>query len=147
MQLLNKLPETLHKFFSLLCFQKVVLKAASDSKPFLNLNHLQQRSFLRRSRLQMFFKIGVYISQISQDNATESLFLIKLQALLCNFIKESLQHKRFPVKFLKLLRTPIFHKTLPVAASNFSGNLQIFRRFFTSKITDNISRNFFMKMC
>ena len=147
MQLLNKLPETLHKFFSLLCFQKVVLKAASDSKPFLNLNHLQQRSFLRRSRLQMFFKIGVYISQISQDNATESLFLIKLQALLCNFIKESLQHKRFPVKFLKLLRTPIFHRTLPVAASNFSGNLQIFRRFFTSKITDNISRNLFMKMC
>ena len=59
MQLLNKLSEILHKFVSLVFFKIVVLKATSDSKPISNFNHLQQRSFLRRSRLQMFFKIGV----------------------------------------------------------------------------------------
>ena len=40
-------------------FQNSCFKATSDSKPISNFNHLQQRSFLRRSRLQMFFKIGV----------------------------------------------------------------------------------------
>ena len=38
-----------------------------------------------------------------------SLFLIKLQVLkTCNFIKKRLQHRCFPVKFAKFLRTPFF---------------------------------------
>ena len=40
-------------------FKIVVLKATFDSKPISNFNPLQQKSFLRRSRSQMFFKIGV----------------------------------------------------------------------------------------
>ena len=34
-----------------------------------------------------------------------SLFVIKLQA--CNFIKKRLQHRRFSMKFVKFLTTPI----------------------------------------
>ena len=36
-----------------------------------------------------------------------SLFQIKLQAKVCNFIKRRLQHMCFPVKFRKFLTTPI----------------------------------------
>ena len=39
-----------------------------------------------------------------------SLFLIKLQASsfrVCNFIKKRIQHKYFPAKLAKFLRTPI----------------------------------------
>ena len=36
-----------------------------------------------------------------------SLFLIKLQAWACNFIKKRLQHWHFPVKFAKFLKTSI----------------------------------------
>ena len=40
-QLLNKFPEILHKFVSLIFFQKyTVLKAASYSKPISNFKHL-----------------------------------------------------------------------------------------------------------
>ena len=35
-----------------------------------------------------------------------SLFLISLK--VCNFIKKRLQHRCFPVKFAKFLRTPFF---------------------------------------
>ena len=35
-----------------------------------------------------------------------------------NFIKKRLQHKYFPVKFVKFLRTPFFYRTPPVAASD-----------------------------
>ena len=59
-QLLNKFPEILHKFVSLIFFQKyTVLKAASYSKPISNFKHLQQKSFFRSSCSQMFLKIGV----------------------------------------------------------------------------------------
>ena len=34
-----------------------------------------------------------------------------------NFVKKRLQHRLFPVKFAKFLRTPFFYRTAPVAAS------------------------------
>ena len=55
----NATKQILHKFVSLIFFKIVVLKATPDSKPIPNFNHLQQRSFHRRSCSQMFFKIGV----------------------------------------------------------------------------------------
>ena len=59
-QLLNKFPEILHKFVSLIFFPKyTVLKAASYSKPISNFKHLQQMSFFRSSCSQMFLKTGV----------------------------------------------------------------------------------------
>ena len=54
------------------------------------------------------------ILQISQEKyLCSSLFLIKLQALspqVCNFIKKRLQHRCFPMKFGKFLRTCIFEE-------------------------------------
>ena len=55
----NATKQILRKFVSLIFFKIVVLKATPDSKPIPNFNHLQQRSFHRRSCSQMFFKIGV----------------------------------------------------------------------------------------
>ena len=55
----NATKQILRKFVSLIFFKIVVLKATPDSKPIPNFNHLQQRSFHRRSSSQMFFKIGV----------------------------------------------------------------------------------------
>ena len=55
----NATKQILHKFVTLIFFKIVVLKATPDSKPIPNFNHLQQRSFHRRSCSQMFFKIGV----------------------------------------------------------------------------------------
>ena len=48
----------------------------------------------------------------------QSLFLIKLQASACNFIKKRLWHRCFHVNFVKFIRTP-FYRTLVVAASSF----------------------------
>ena len=39
-----------------------------------------------------------------------SLFLTKLQAQACNFIKKRFRHRYFPTKFDKFLRTPFFAK-------------------------------------
>ena len=50
-----------------------------------------------------------------------SIFLIKLQALACNFIKKRLQHRFFSVKFAKLLRTPILKKICERLLLNLSG--------------------------
>ena len=47
----------------------------------------------------------------------ESLFnkIAGLEA--CNFIKKTLQHRCFPVKLAKFLRTPFFYRTPQVATS------------------------------
>ena len=81
MQLLNKLSEILHKFFSLIIFfiKIVVLKAASDSKPLFKFQIHQQRS----SRVQMVFKISVpeNLANFRGKHLFFSLILIKLQTL------------------------------------------------------------------
>ena len=57
------------------------------------------------------------ILQNSQgNNYARVLFLKKLQALACNFIKKRLQHSCFPVNFATFLKTS-FCKTPLVAAS------------------------------
>ena len=49
------------------------------------------------------------ISQHSQENACARVsFLIKLQALACNFIQKETWHRRFPVNVGKFLSTPFF---------------------------------------
>ena len=60
-----------------------VSKAASDSKPISNFSHLQQRSFFKRSHLQMFFKTGVpkNFANFTGKHQCWSRFLIKLQVL------------------------------------------------------------------
>ena len=65
----------------------------------------------RSSSLQMFFKVGVLenFTNFPGKHLCWSPFLIKLQ--VCNFIKKSLQHRYFPVKFVKFLRTPFLQNT------------------------------------
>ena len=41
----------------------------------------------------------------------ESLFLMKLQAEACSFIKKRLWHRCVPVNFAKFLRTPFLQNT------------------------------------
>ena len=53
------------------------------------------------------------ISRNSHENTCARVsFLTKLQA--CNFIKNRLQHRCFPVNIAKFLRTPFFNRTPPV---------------------------------
>ena len=35
---------------------------------------------------------------------------------LATLLKNTLQHKSFPVNFEKVLRTPVFHRTTPIVA-------------------------------
>ena len=86
------------------------------------LGHFVMMTKLRSNRSQMFFKIGVKknikkfkkflkkFRKCHRKTPVVESFLIKLQ--VCNFIKKRLQHKYFPVKFAKFLRTPFFTKHL-----------------------------------
>ena len=76
----------------------------------------------RSSRLQMFFKIGVFIkvSQIHRKTpVTEALFFRP-----ATLLKMKLWHKCFPVNYTKILRAPFLKNTSggcftsPVAASH-----------------------------
>ena len=59
--------------------------------------------------------------KISQENTVLESLLNKAAGLqACNFIKRRLQHRHFPVKFGKFLRTPIFEKYLRTTASVLS---------------------------
>ena len=61
----------------------------------------------------MFFKIGVLknFANFTGKHLLESLFIKAAGLKACNFNKKRLQHRCFPVKFAKCLRTP------PTAAS------------------------------
>ena len=65
----------------------------------------------RSSRLQMFFKIGVLknCANFTGKHLCWSLFLKNSCSLkACNFIIKRLQHRCFPVRFTKFLKTPSF---------------------------------------
>ena len=66
------------------------------------------RSQMSSSRSQTFFKIGVLknVANFTGRDLCWSLFLIKLQAL-----KKRLQHRCFPPKFAKFLRTLFLQNT------------------------------------
>ena len=75
----------------------------------------------------MYSKIGALktFAKFTGKHLCWSLFLIKLQTLSagpqpCNFIKNGLQHRCFPMNLLKFLR--LICRTPPVAASFFSSN-------------------------
>ena len=63
----------------------------------------------------MFLKI----SQNSQENTCVGIsFFDKFADLRpATLLKERLQHRCFPVNFVKFLRAPFFYRTSPVAAS------------------------------
>ena len=70
---------------------------------------------MESSHSQMFFKIGVLNSfaNSQQQNTYVVVSFDKVAGLkVWNFIKNRLQHRRFPVKFVKFLRTPFFTEHL-----------------------------------
>ena len=80
-------------------------------------------------------KLFSKISQISQEkNLFWILFLIKLQAQTCNFVKKRLQHRYFPVKFAKFLRTPILKNICERLLLNLSGILPSSMKRFQTNI-------------
>ena len=61
----------------------------------------------RSSRSQMLLKIGV-LENVAKSPEFESLFNKVAGLEACNFIKNSIQHRSFPVKFANFLRTRFF---------------------------------------
>ena len=61
----------------------------------------------RSSHSQIFFKVNVLknFANFTGKHLCWSLFFF---LTTCNFIKDRLQHRCFPVKFLKFLRTPFY---------------------------------------
>ena len=78
-----------------------------DYKIFTKLVLLQTP--FRSSRRRWSVKKGALknLWNFTAKHMCSSLFLIKLQVSACNFIKERLQHRFFPMKFKKILRTSI----------------------------------------
>ena len=93
--------DTKTKAYVLIC-----VRIASYSKGQLRWkNRFQKQSFTA-------FKLGVLKNFVNSSGKRlcRSLFLIKLQTS-CNSIKKKLQHRCFPVKFAKFLRTPFLQKS------------------------------------
>ena len=68
-------------------------------------NYQRCRSSHRRCSIK---KVVFKISETSQENPCVEAFFNKVAGLdPASFLKKKLQHKCFPVKFAKLLRTPI----------------------------------------
>ena len=63
-------------------------------------------------------KVLLKISQVSQESSVLEFLFNKVAGLqACNFIKKKLQHRCFPVRFVKFLRRPILRKHLWRTAS------------------------------
>ena len=74
------------------------------------------KNAFEKQRLADVFKINVLINFaiFTGKHLCWSLFLIKSDLNACNFMKKRLQHKCFPVKFVK---STFFNRTPPVASS------------------------------
>ena len=70
------------------------------------------RSSYRINRVALWKKVFLKISQNSQENTCVRVsFLIKLQALACNYIKKKDWHRCFLSYFARLLREPFLQNT------------------------------------
>ena len=76
------------------------------------------------SRSQMFLPEGVLKNYAN--------FTGKQENVACNFFKKRLQHRCFPVKFAKFLRTPFFTEQLrwllPMSESKYALNNNSFKK-------------------
>ena len=104
------LPNYLMTLFS--CFERRSLKR----QYYLGLLQQYQGGFhgsIRSSRSQMFFKIDVLKNFANFTGKHLCWSLLKVAGLQTyTFSKKRLQHRRFPVKFAKFLRTPFFTEHL-----------------------------------
>ena len=83
----------------------------------------QRNVILRSIQLEVFCKkgaLGNFVKFI-EKHLCQSLFFNKVAGLSpATLFKKRLWHRCIPVNFVKSLRTPFFHKTTPVAASELS---------------------------
>ena len=71
-------------------------------------------------------KVFLEISQNSQENTCLWVyFLIKLEALACNFIKKEALAQVFPCEFCEISKNTFFNKTALVAASVYTWAFQV----------------------
>ena len=85
----------------------------------------------------MFFKIGAlknFANFYRKTPVLDSLFNKVAGPQACSFIKKRLQHRCFPVKFAKLLRTPFFTEHLRWQVIKASA-------YLTSLVTFNLAKN------
>ena len=82
-------------------------------------------TIFRSCRSQIFFKIGVLknIANFTEKYVLESLFNKNAGLTTRNFIKKRLQHRHFPVKLAKCLRTLLFTEHLQWLSLNFCGTI------------------------
>ena len=107
----------------------IILPGRHRNKYYLNLKEFNSISqsyhsslFISKgwsSRPEVFCKkVFLEISQNSQENAYVAVsFLIKLQALACNFIKKETLAQVFSCEFFKISKYTFCYRTLPLAAS------------------------------
>ena len=84
--------------------------------------------FCKKDVLRSFAKFtGKHLCQclfFNKAAGCQSLFLIKLQAKACNFIKKETLTQVFSCEFCETSNT-FFHRTPPVAASVFNRDIEI----------------------
>ena len=118
-----------HVCVFIFCFDYIISHVHIEKKNFLKKKKEKETVVHRCSSKQVFLKI----SQISRESNCVGVSFNKVAELrVCNFIKKRLQHRCFPVKFAKFLGTPFFHRTPPVAASDFITFLDMLELFCCS---------------
>ena len=82
-------------------------------------NSRRVKSTYRGSRPEGFCKKGVlrYFAKLTGKHLCQSLFLIKLQASTCNFIKKEALAQVFSCEFCEISKNTFSYRTPPVAAS------------------------------
>ena len=99
-------------------FKIVVIKATYNSKPIPNFNHLQQRSYHRKSCSQMFFKIGVpkNFTNFTEKHQCWSLFFNKAAGRrFVTLFKRASNADLFSCEICDTFKNNYFRRTLPVA--------------------------------
>ena len=78
--------------------------------------------FTRSRQSEVFCKNGILqnFAKFTAKLLCQSLFLIKLKADACNFVKKETLAQVFSWKFCKIFKNPVSQRTPPVAASVLS---------------------------
>ena len=81
--------------------------------------HRCLKTQIRSCRLEVFCKNSVPINfaKFTGEHLCQGLFLIKLQASACNFIKKEILVQMFPCEFWEISKNIFSYRTSPVAAS------------------------------
>ena len=106
-------PQRQQSRFPFRSFSARVVCIADELTLFSFLVTVGSKCMVRSSHQEVFRKIHREISQNSQENTCARVsFLLKFAGLRCaTSLKMRLWHRRFPVNFVKFLRTPFLQNT------------------------------------